>query len=227
MSECRQIVITGVTSGLGLALSRYLLAVGHRVFGCGRRDHPMPAADPARFQFRQLDILDAKALEDWAGAIQAERPIDFLVHNAAVIHPKAPMGGIDWAMLEQVIQINVLGTFRVLRAFLPGMTASRRGVIVTLSSGAGRCGIAGVSGYCASKFAVEGLTKALAAELPEPMAAIPLAPGMIDTDMLRTNFGEDAAQYQKPEDWAKRAGPMILGLNREDNGQSLTVPGPE
>jgi NAD(P)-dependent dehydrogenase (short-subunit alcohol dehydrogenase family) len=127
-------------------------------------------------------------------------------------------GELDRGQLEAVIDINIKGTFHVLQAFLPGMLRQKQGIILTLSSGAGRMGIPTISGYCASKWAVEGLTKSLAEELPEPMSAIPLSPGIIDTDMLRTNFGDEAAQYPKPAQWAEVAAPFILGLGRSRTG---------
>jgi hypothetical protein len=65
--------------------------------------------------------------------------------------------------------------------------------------------------------------KALAEELPGGMAAVPLSPGVIDTDMLRTAYAEGAASHQKPEEWAKKAGPFILGLGPKDNGKSVSV----
>ena len=79
--------------------------------------------------------------------------------------------------------------------------------------------------YCASKWAIEGLTKALAQELPAGMAAVPLNPGIINTAMLQICFGESAANYPQAEEWAGRAGPFILQLGPKDNGQSVSVPG--
>jgi NAD(P)-dependent dehydrogenase (short-subunit alcohol dehydrogenase family) len=76
-----------------------------------------------------------------------------------------------------------------------------------------------------SKWAIEGLTKALAQELPPGMAAVPLNPGVIDTDMLRSCWADGAAAYPKAAQWAKAAAPFILKLGPKDNGQSLTVPG--
>lgn len=217
-------VITGVTSGLGQALTTRLLAEGHRVYGCARRPNPVPGAISERFAFRQLDILDRAAVVAWAREVTADSAVDVLVHNAAVMHPSAPLWEIDAKQLDAVLDINIKGSFHVLGAFAPAMVEAGRGLIITLSSGAGRRGIAGISGYCASKWAIEGLTKALAEDLPAPLAAVPLAPGVIDTPMLRINFGEAAAQYQKPEAWAVRASAFIQGLNRTHNGQSLIVP---
>ena len=63
----------------------------------------------------------------------------------------------------------------------------------------------------------------LAEDLPAGMAAVPLNPGVIDTAMLRQSFGGEAGGYPTPEEWVKKAGPFILGLGPEHNGQSLTV----
>jgi NAD(P)-dependent dehydrogenase (short-subunit alcohol dehydrogenase family) len=76
-----------------------------------------------------------------------------------------------------------------------------------------------------SKWAIEGLTKALAEELPAGMAAVPLNPGVIDTDMLRTCWADGAAAYPKADIWARTAAPFILKLGPKDNGKSLSVGG--
>ena len=99
------------------------------------------------------------------------------------------------------------------------------GTIVNLSSGWGRSVSPEVAPYCATKWAIEGLTKALAAELPAGLAAVPLNPGVIDTDMLQKCFGGGAASYPKPEEWAKTAAPFILGLGPGDSGKSASVGG--
>jgi NAD(P)-dependent dehydrogenase (short-subunit alcohol dehydrogenase family) len=98
-------------------------------------------------------------------------------------------------------------------------------VIVNFSSYWGRSAAAEVAPYCATKWAIEGLTAALAEELPPGMAAVPLNPGVIDTDMLRSCFGDSAGSYLGPKEWAKEAVPFILSLGPEHNGQQLTVPG--
>jgi NAD(P)-dependent dehydrogenase (short-subunit alcohol dehydrogenase family) len=82
-----------------------------------------------------------------------------------------------------------------------------------------------VAPYCASKWAIEGLTKALAEELPEGMAAIPMNPGVIDTDMLRIAWAEGASAHRKADEWAKVAAPYILKLGPAENGRSVTVRG--
>jgi NAD(P)-dependent dehydrogenase (short-subunit alcohol dehydrogenase family) len=126
---------------------------------------------------------------------------------------------------NRVIGVNVLGVANVLRAFVPAMAAARKGVIVNLSSGWGRSVSADVAPYCASKWAIEGLTKALAEELPAGLAAVPLNPGVIDTDMLRQCWADGAAEFPKAEAWAQAAAPFILKLGPKHNGQSLSVGG--
>jgi NAD(P)-dependent dehydrogenase (short-subunit alcohol dehydrogenase family) len=82
-----------------------------------------------------------------------------------------------------------------------------------------------VAPYCASKWAIEGLTQALAAELPRGMAAVPLNPGIIDTAMLRSCFGSGAESYPSAAEWAEQAVPFILQLGARHNGKPLTVEG--
>jgi len=113
----------------------------------------------------------------------------------------------------------------VIRHSVPAMVAKKNGVIVNLSSGWGRGVARDVAPYCATKWAIEGLTKALAEELPEGMAAVPLNPGVIDTDMLRACWADGAAGFPKATAWAEVAAPFILGLGPKDNGKSLSVGG--
>jgi len=111
----------------------------------------------------------------------------------------------------------------VIRRFVPAMVERGTGVIVNLSSGWGRSTSPEVAPYCASKYAIEGLTKSLAQELPGGMAAIPLNPGVIDTDMLRQAWADGAAAYVKADEWAETAAPFLLQLGPKDNGKSLSV----
>jgi NAD(P)-dependent dehydrogenase (short-subunit alcohol dehydrogenase family) len=97
-------------------------------------------------------------------------------------------------------------------------------VIVNFSSGWGRATDAEVAPYCATKWAIEGLTQALAQELPSGMAAIPLNPGIINTEMLRSCFGGSASSYPSAAQWAKVAVPFLLSLGPADNGKPLSVP---
>jgi NAD(P)-dependent dehydrogenase (short-subunit alcohol dehydrogenase family) len=227
MTDRRVIVLTGATRGLGRALVPQFAAAGHVVAGCGRSaDHvaELKKQFGPRHLFAAVDVTDAAAVGAWAKQVLAQLgPPDLLVNNAAVMNPLAPLWEIPAADFDRVINVNVNGVVNSIRAFVPAMVARRTGVIVNLSSGWGRSTAPEVAPYCASKYAVEGLTLAMAQELPKGMAAIPLNPGVIATDMLRTAWGSDADHYPSAEQWAKRAAPFLLNLGPKDNGKSLSV----
>jgi NAD(P)-dependent dehydrogenase (short-subunit alcohol dehydrogenase family) len=108
---------------------------------------------------------------------------------------------------------------------VPAMIARGSGVIVNFSSGWGRSTSPEVAAYCTSKWAVEGLTSALAQELPRGLAAVALNPGIIATEMLRACWGAGAEAYPTAEKWIQNAGPFLEKLGPKDNGRQLTVPG--
>jgi len=160
----------------------------------------------------------------WAArALANDAAPDLLINNAAVMNRLAPLWEQDDREFTRLVDANIRGVQNVIRHFVPAMVKAGKGVIVNLSSGWGRSVSPEVAPYCMSKWAIEGLTKALAEELPKGMAAVPLNPGVIDTDMLRSCWADDAAAYPKAEAWAKTAAPFILKLGARDNGKSLTV----
>ena len=221
------IALTGATRGLGRALVPLFAAAGHTVIGCGRgAKHvaELAAGFPAPHTFTAVDVRDAAAVKRWADeVIAALGPPDLLINNAALMNTPAPLWQVPAAEFDAVIDVNVKGVANVIRAFVPAMVGRKAGVIVNLSSGWGRSTSPDVAPYCASKYAIEGLTLALAQELPTGMAAVPLNPGVIDTDMLRQAWADGASAYPNADQWAKRAAPFLLALGPKDNGRSLTV----
>jgi NAD(P)-dependent dehydrogenase (short-subunit alcohol dehydrogenase family) len=223
----RIVVLTGVTRGLGRALLAELVDAGHTVAGCGRdagRIDELRQQYPAPHHFASVDVGDDAHVALWAAQVLATVGTpDLLLNNAALMNMPAPLWTIPAEDFDAVIDVNVIGAANVIRHFVPAMIKAGRGVIVNLSSGWGRSTSAGVAPYCASKFAIEGLTKALAQDLPKGLAAIPLSPGIIDTDMLRASFGDSAGNYESPEHWAARALPQILELGAKDSGKSISI----
>jgi NAD(P)-dependent dehydrogenase (short-subunit alcohol dehydrogenase family) len=224
----RRIVLTGVTRGLGRALAERFIELGHTVLGCGRSAAELDQLR-RRFgsphDFAAVDVARRHQVQAWADRLLAEHGApDLLLNNAAIINANAPLWQVPADEFDLLIDINIKGVANVLRSFLPAMIERGRGVIVNLSSGWGRSTSPEVAPYCASKYAIEGLTLALAQELPDGMAAIPLNPGIIDTQMLRSCFGNEAGQYPSAVEWAKRAAPFILQFGRGDNGKPLSVP---
>jgi NAD(P)-dependent dehydrogenase (short-subunit alcohol dehydrogenase family) len=222
----RLILISGVTRGLGRALAEWYIANGHTVIGCGRSAEILNLrfTHPAPHDFTAVDVTEENKVALWAEHVLARHgPPDLLINNAAVMNTPAPLWKIPGGEFNRLIDVNIKGVANVIRHFVPAMVARKTGVIVNLSSGWGRTTSPDVAPYCASKFAVEGLTQALAQELPAGMAAIPLNPGVIDTDMLRLAWQDAAGNYPKAEAWAKVAAPFILKLGRKENGTSVSV----
>ncbi len=226
-----KIVITGVTRGLGRALVDEFIRGGHTVIGCGRSGDAifdLRMTYPAPHDFGVVDVgLDSKVALWAAKVLEADAPPDLLINNAAIMNRLSPVWEQDDREFTRLVDANIRGTQNVLRHFVPAMVARKRGVIVNFSSGWGRSVAAEVGPYCMSKWAIEGLTKAMAAELPEGMAAVPLNPGVIDTAMLRSCWDEGAGGFPKPEAWARVAAPFILQLGAKDNGRSVSVSGYE
>jgi NAD(P)-dependent dehydrogenase (short-subunit alcohol dehydrogenase family) len=172
------------------------------------------------------DVTDPGAVEEFAAAVIARfGPPDLLLNNAATISPNKPLWEVTPEEFSRVIDVNLKGVHLVIRAFLPGMVQRGKGVVVNFSSGWGRSTSPEVAPYCATKWGIEGLTAALAQELPAGLAAVALNPGIIDTRMLRSCFGEGAGSYPTPEEWAKVAVPYLTSFSTRHNGKALTVPG--
>ncbi|HUW37039.1 MAG TPA: SDR family NAD(P)-dependent oxidoreductase [Rhodocyclaceae bacterium] len=223
----RRVLITGVTRGLGRAMVDEFARLGHVVIGCGRSAQAiaeLAARIGASHRFDALDVTDDAQVSAWASAVIESHGVpDLLVNNAATINQNAPLWKVSAQAFDTVIDVNIKGVANVIRHFVPAMVREKRGVIVNFSSGWGRATDAEVAPYCATKWAIEGLTQALAQELPKGLAAIPLNPGIIDTDLLRSCFGDAAGSYPSPRVWARRAVPFLLGLGPKDNGQPLTA----
>ncbi|KAK3414324.1 hypothetical protein EUGRSUZ_I02792, partial [Eucalyptus grandis] len=232
----RTVLITGVSKGLGKALALELAKRGHSVIGCSRSQDKLDslrsllsssassdAADSPHLLF-SVDVRSNSSVEELARVVMEKKGVpDIIVNNAGTINKNNRIWKVPADEFDAVIDTNVKGIAKMLRHFLPPMIERKRGIIVNLSSGWGRSTAALVAPYCASKWAVEGLTKSVAEELPDGMAVVALNPGVINTDLLASCFGDSASYYQAPDAWAVKAATMILNLTVADNGASLTV----
>lgn len=223
----KTVLITGVSKGLGRAMTEQFNTLGHTVIGCGRDAKAIDKLKKqygAPHRFDVVDVTDDAAVKHWAKAVLAEYEApDLLLNNAALINKQAPLWEVPQKEFDALVDVNIKGVANVIRHFVPAMVAKKHGVICNFSSGWGRSTDAQVAPYCASKWAMEGLSQALAQELPRGMAAIPLSPGIINTDMLKACFGGEASAYPTAEEWAEDAVPWLLKLGPKDNGRSLTV----
>lgn len=224
----QHIVITGVSRGLGRAMAEILIMEGHRISGCARSADAIAELStmyPDPHLFVSLDICDDASVSEWCQrAVHKNGPPDRIINNAGLINTPAPLWEVPTQECRAVIDVNINGTINVIRHFVPSMLKQGRGIIVNFSSGWGRSTSPEVAPYCATKWAIEGLTQALSREIPDGMAAVALNPGVIHTEMLETCLGEAAATYTPLQSWAKAAVPYILGIQPRDNGRQLTVP---
>uniref|UniRef100_A0A803MTF2 NADPH-dependent pterin aldehyde reductase n=2 Tax=Chenopodium quinoa TaxID=63459 RepID=A0A803MTF2_CHEQI len=210
---------------------------GHCVVGCGRSQdridslqaelHNSPSSSNSEDSSHLLLNVDVRlnnSVQDLAKLLVEKKRIpDIIVNNAGTINKNNILWEVPAEEFDTVIDTNVKGVANMLRHFIPLMIERKHGIIVNLSSGWGRSAAAQVAPYCASKWAVEGLTRAVAKELSSGMAIVALSPGVIHTEMLESCFGSTAHVYPKPDQWAPRAATMILNLTSADNGASLTV----
>jgi len=224
----KTIVVTGVSRGLGRALVDGFVDAGHTVVGIARSPEAIDELRrrfPTNHRFDVVDQADRAQIHSWVrSVVDGYGAPDLLINNAATINVNANLWEVPDDEFSSLIDINIKGVFYLCKGYLPAMLNRGAGVIVNLSSGWGRSVAPQVAPYCASKWAIEGLTQALAQELPKGLAAVPLNPGVIDTDMLRSCFGDGAANYGSAKQWASSAVPFLLSLSAKDNGKSLTAP---
>ncbi len=208
-------------------MTEEFIRLGHTVIGCGRSKSAIAELSqqfPPPNDFSVCDVSSDEQVAAWAKSVlPTYGPPDLLINNAALIARNAPLWKVPPQEFSDVIDVNIKGVANVIRHFVPDMVTRQSGVIVNFSSGWGRSADAEVAPYCATKWAIEGLTSSLSQELPSGMAAVPLNPGIIDTDMLRSTFGGSSSSYPAPDEWAKTAVPFLLKISAKDNGRQMTV----
>ena len=208
-------------------MARGLAQRGWQVAGCARSPDGLEVVagelGPGHF-FASVDVVEEDEVRAFCeAAVREVGAPDLLLNNAALINEPAPLWEVSAEEFNRVVDVNIKGVANVLRHALPVMIDRGMGVAVNFSSGWGRSTSPEVAPYCGTKWAIEGLTQALAEELPGGVAAVALNPGVIDTDMLRSAWGDGAAAYPGPEEWARRAVPFLEKLGAGDNGGALSV----
>lgn len=186
MSSRKTLLITGATSGFGLALAREALAAGHRVVGTARTEQAraeLEALAPGQVFGRLLDVTDIDAIPAMVEDVETRvGPLDVLVNSAGYGHE----GILEESPLEAMrrqFEVNVFGAVAMIQAVLPHMRQRRRGHILNITSMGGYITMPGIAYYCGSKFALEGISDALGKEVEGfGIAVTAVAPGSFRTD---------------------------------------------
>lgn len=186
MPANKTFLITGVSSGFGLALAREALDAGHRVAGTVRSEQARLAFEalaPARAMGKILDVTDFDAIDGVVADIEAQAgPLDVLVNNAGYGH-EGVLEESPLADMRRQFDVNVFGAVAMIKAVLPSMRQRRRGHILNITSMGGFITMPGIAYYCGSKFALEGISEALGKEVgPLGIAVTAVAPGSFRTD---------------------------------------------
>ncbi|MFJ7629101.1 oxidoreductase [Streptomyces sp. NPDC097595] len=213
-------LITGASSGFGRSIAEAALAAGDTVVATARRPEALDAlvaAHPDRAVAVQLDVTDTARIADVvADTVLWYGRIDVLVNNAGM----GLVGAVEETTdreLRDLMDLHFFGPAALVRAVLPHMRRNGSGAVVQMSSMGGRFTFPGVGGYSATKFALEGLSEALAAEVaPHGIKVLIVEPGS-----FRTGFaGGGALRQSAPLDaYADSVGPVRSGLPESDGKQ--------
>lgn len=176
-------LVTGASSGIGRAIATRLAGAGYQVFGTSRS--PSRATPVSGVTFLGLDVTDDVSVEQCVRAVETQAGrLDLLVNNAGI----AVMGAVEevpMALVQQQFESNFFGLVRVTRAALPIMRRQRSGTIINISSLVGLVPIPFGGFYSASKYAVEGLTESLRAEVAGlGITVVLVEPGFFKSDLL-------------------------------------------
>jgi NAD(P)-dependent dehydrogenase (short-subunit alcohol dehydrogenase family) len=204
----RHALVTGGGRGIGAAIARALLAKGARVTITGRSREALDATVAELSTLGEIDCVTmdvtsaAWVAQAFAAAQARFGPIAVLVNNAGQA-ASSPFMKTDEALWQQMLAVNLTGTWHCIQAALPAMLEARWGRIVNVASTAGLTGYGYVSAYCAAKHGVVGLTRSLALEVAARGITVnAVCPGYTDTDIVRDAVANIVAKTGRSEEQA-------------------------
>lgn len=207
-------IVTGGAQGQGAAICEAFVAEGARVVIADVADEPgmllakeLEQRRPGAAYFRHHDVSDEGSWTELvAEANDRFGPVSVLANNAGILRFGEIAGG-DVADVELMWRVNQMGVFLGMRAVVPTMREHGGGAIINASSVEGMAGMAGCTGYAATKWAIRGMTKCAAMELgPHGIRVNSVHPGMIDTPMTRVHGGDAAMEFGASKVALKRVG---------------------
>ncbi len=199
------VFITGATSGIGKATARRFISEGYRVIISGRRGERLEElkagfdeATQSQIQCLCADVRDGAAFSAAFAALPAEfQQVDLLINNAGLAKGSAPIHEGDWAHWETMIDTNIKGLLLATRSVAANMVARRKGHIINIGSAAAKDAYANGNVYCATKAAVDMLTKAMRLDLyKHGIRVSTVNPGMAETEFALVRY-EDAERAEQ------------------------------
>ena len=229
-------IVTGSTRGIGKETALLLLQKGLNVFISSRSQQSVDNVIQEihdKFPSKKENVLglkcdvskysNVKSLVDVS--VKTFGKIDILVNNAGIVYFKSIMDTTEeeW---NKTIDTNLNGVFLFTKEVLPYMIENKSGVIVNVSSGAGKSGFPNLSAYCASKFGVIGFTESIAKEVADyNVKVMAICPGGVDTkmidDIVDNGYNLSNRNLMKPEQVAKKIYDMIFNQKDYYNGQLI------
>ncbi|MFQ5580367.1 MAG: SDR family NAD(P)-dependent oxidoreductase [Nitrospiria bacterium] len=226
------ILITGGGRGIGRAAVRRFTAEGGKVAFCARSEGEVAAtASEIKETGGQVlsfraDISSRREVQRMVSRVTSELGIiDLLINNAGVLGPSETIATYRPEAWEEVIRINLNGTFLVTHTVVRTMIPRRSGTIISLTSSVGRKGRAKWGAYAVSKFGLEGLMQTLAEEVaPFHLRTITLNPGATRTKMRSAAFPEeDPGKLQAPDEVARALHYLAISTDTSLHGRSLNM----
>jgi len=223
--ENKTIIVTGSGRGIGKYIAKRLGKEGANIVVTGRKEADIEKVcneindDEGRAIFIKGDVTSEKDVREVINkTIQKFGKIDMLVNNAGVGLRK-----LLWETrveeFEEIMDVNVKGVFLYMKNTIPKL---KEGLIINISSGAGKEGIPTLSAYCASKFAVIGLTEAAAGEVGTNIKIVALCPGSVNTGMFKRMFPGEKADLE-PDEVAEKVADICIHSGKYRSGESIEI----
>ena len=234
-------IVTGAGSGVGRAIALLLAKRGYDLALAGRRKAPLAeTAELAERRAPSGNVSVAVIPTDMGDPRQVRRLIDetltrfgrvdALVNNAGIVEFTS-IDGADHEQLTRTLKVNTVGPGSAIYALWPTFRKQGVGCVVNISSAATQSPFPGLCAYAASKCALESFARSIANEAgDDDIRAYNVAPGAIETEMLRSFISEEqlpTEQCLTPEDVARVVVDLVTGDRREENGSTIRLPNPE